>query len=120
LSRIGAVAGQACGVRQQLRDGLLRDLRMQIPDMLADRIVEAQFAPLPQLHDARGGECLGMRGDAKAVARCEFLAAVEIGETECALAYQIAALGDRDDHARLLRSRQLKFKPVGNVADGGP
>ena len=106
-------------MRQQLRDGLLGDVRMQTADILPDRIVEAQFAPLAQLHDGGGGERLRMRGDAEAVAGREFFAGVKIGEAEGMFGCDLAAMDDRDHDTRLLRCRQLKFEPVGDVADRG-
>lgn len=60
LSGVGAIAGEAGAVRQQLRDGGFRDLRMEAFDKLPDRIVQPQFAPLAELHDSGGGETLGM------------------------------------------------------------
>ena len=52
VSGVIAVAGEAGAVRQQLRDGRLRDLRVQALDVLSDGIVQPQFALFAQLHDS--------------------------------------------------------------------
>jgi hypothetical protein len=52
-----------------------------------------------------------MRGDAKAVARGEFFAGVEIGAAERTLGDDVTSMRDGDDAARLLRRDELKFDP---------
>jgi hypothetical protein len=92
---------------------------MQPVHILPDRVVELQFAPLAQFHQSGGGEGLRMRGDAKAVARGERFAGIEIGLTERVLDYDFAPMRNGDDASGLLRSQQLKFEPVGDVVDRG-
>jgi hypothetical protein len=91
-------------VREGLRDGGFRDLRMQAFDILPDRIVKPQLAPLAEFHDSGGGETLRMRCDPKAVARGELFAGGEIGMAERVFGDHLAAMRDGDNAARLLRS----------------
>jgi hypothetical protein len=70
---------------------------------------------LAQLQDAGGGEALGMRGDAKAMARRQRLAGRQIGVAEGALEHDPAAMGDRDDAARLLGHAHLERQPFRDV-----
>ena len=102
-------------MREQLGDRGFRDLGVQIPDILADRIVKPQLVPLAQLHDACGGERLGVRRDPKAMAGRELFAAAEIGKAEGALGHDPAAMGDRDDAAWLLGGSELELEPVADV-----
>lgn len=104
---------------EQLCDRRLGNARMQVADILADGVVEPQLALLAQFQDAGGGEALGVRGDAKAVPRRQLFAGVEIGKAEGMLGDDFAAMGDRDDEARLLRSDQLKLDPRADVVDRG-
>src|SRR5262249_17908786 len=85
LPGIGTVPGEAGTVREELRKARLCDPRMQPRYIAADRIIEPQFALFAQLHQARGGKGLGVGGDAKAMARRQLFAAVEIGTAERAL-----------------------------------
>ncbi len=87
--------------------------------MLADGVVEPDLALLAQLHDAGGGEALGVRGDAEAVARGELLAGIEIGEAERMLGDDLAAVSECDEDAWLLDCRQLEFDPGADVVDRG-
>ena len=119
LAGIGAVARQPGAVREHLRDRRLGDARMQAADILADRIVEPELALLAQLHDAGRGKALRVRGDAEAVARGQLLAGVEIGEAECMLGDDLAAMGEGDDDAGLLECRLLEFDPGADVVDRG-
>src|SRR6185437_2679412 len=101
LAAIGAVAHEPGAVREELSDRRLGDRLVQVADMLADGIVEPQPALLAQLHDARGGEALRMRGDAEAVARRQRQVLHQIGMAESALEDNPAALGDGDGATRL-------------------
>src|SRR3954452_24407536 len=89
LPGVTAIAYQASRVREQLRDRHARDRRMETIDVVAGRIVELELALLTQLHDSRGGESLGVRGDAEAVARGELLTAVQVGVAEGALQHDL-------------------------------
>ena len=60
-----------------------------------------------------------MRGDPEPVARRQFLAAVEIGVAEGVFGDHLAAMGDRDDAAGLLRRAKLEFDPAADVIDRG-
>src|SRR3954454_13060526 len=82
LPGVTAIAHEPSRVREQLRDRHARDRRMETIDVVAGRIVELELPLLAQLHDARGGEALGMRGDAEAVSRREGFAGVEIRRAE--------------------------------------
>src|SRR5260370_33487091 len=92
---------------------------MQSPDILPDGIVELQFAPFTQFHQAGSREGLRLRGEAKAVACRQLFAGVEIGLAEGVLGHDLAPMHDSDDASRLLRSLHLKFEPVGNVVERG-
>jgi hypothetical protein len=115
LSAVGAVAGEAAAMRQQLRDRGFRDPRVQPFDILPDRIVQPQFAPLAQLHDAGCGKALRVRGDPKPVPRRQLLAGVEVGGSEGVFGDDLAAVGDSDHAAGLLHALHLKFEPVADV-----
>src|SRR5215475_973744 len=119
LSGVATVADQPGAVREQLRDRGLRDLLMQLLDVVADCIVELQSLQLPQPHDAGRQKGLAVRGDAEAVPRRELFAAVEIGMAERMFGNDLAAMGDGDDAADLLRSVELKAEPVRHVIDCG-
>jgi hypothetical protein len=49
------------------------------------------------------------------MARRELLAGIEICRAVGALDQNLAAMGERDDQARLLRCPELKFEPVADV-----
>src|SRR3954452_5388275 len=117
LSGVTAIASQTSRVRKQLRDRHARDRRMQTIDVVAGRIVELELPLLTQLHDARGGEALGMRRDAEAVSRGERFAAVEIGMTEGVFEHDLVTTRDRDDAAWLLRGLHLEFEPARDVVE---
>ena len=85
--------------------------RMQTLHVLANRVVQAQLAGLAQLHDAGSGETLGMRGDAKAVARRERLAGQQIGRPECSLEGDLVTLHDERNATGLPRQPHLEFEP---------
>src|SRR5215213_2019010 len=119
LPGVTTVTDKARRVREQLRDGHARDRRMQAADELPGSIVELELAMLAQLHNAGGGEALGMRGDAKAMARSERFAGVQIGKSERALQHHLVAIRNRDQAARLLRGGHLEFEPLRDVAESG-
>jgi hypothetical protein len=60
LSGVGAIAGEAGAVGENLRDGGIRDLAVEALHILPDRIVQPQFPPFAELHESGCGETLGM------------------------------------------------------------
>ncbi len=117
MTAIGAVADDTGAMREQLGDRHLRHRLMEIADILPDRIVEPELAPLAQFHDARRREALGMRGDPETVARRQLDALREIGVTEGLFENDPAALRDGDDAAQLLRLAHLEFEPPGDIVE---
>src|SRR3954463_12286042 len=104
-------------MRKQLRDRGLRDLRMQTADILSYRLLEPQFALLAQLHDARRGKALGVRGNPEPVPGRQLLAGFQIGLTEGEFGDDLATMRDGDDAAGLLRMLHLQFDPAAEVTD---
>src|SRR5262249_25465618 len=104
-------------VGEQLGDGHPIHRGMEVADVIACRVVELEPLLLAQLHDAGGGEALRMRGDAKAVARGQGLAAHEIREAEGPLEHDLAAMCDGDDTTGLLRHRHLEVDPLRDVVE---
>src|SRR6185503_6008113 len=96
LPSIRAVTDDTGRVRKQLRDGGARDRRVQAIDIVPGRVVEFELALLTQLQNSGGREALGMRGDAKAMARGQRLAGAEIGGAERAFEHDPVAMRDRD------------------------
>src|SRR3546814_9138520 len=71
------------------------------------------FRSQPQ--DAGGGEGLGMRRHAEAVARRQRFAGGKVGDAEGPLQNHPAASGDGDHAARLLARPHLVLEPAGNI-----
>jgi hypothetical protein len=117
LTGIMAVAHQPRTVRQQLRQSGRANIWMQVLHVGPDGIVELQLLALAQAHDAGGGESLAVRGDPEAMARRQFLAAVEIGIAERGLHDDLAAMGDRDHAAGLPGHPDLELQPVPDVIE---
>src|SRR5262249_12075394 len=78
LAVVGAIANDAGAMRQDLAQGCARDSRVQAIDIKAGSVVEPELALFTQLQNAGCGEALRVRGDAKAMARCEFGAGCEV------------------------------------------
>ena len=93
------------------------DPRIQTIDVIADRVVELELAPLAQLHQGRRGKTLRLGGDAEAMARRQRRSGRQVGVTERALEDDFSALRDRDHAARLARQPQLECKPVRDVVE---
>src|SRR5205085_1579488 len=85
LPGVTAIAYQTSRVREELRDRDARDRQMETIDVVAGRIVELELPLLAQLHDARRGEALRMRGDAETVPRRQLFTGVQVGVAEGAL-----------------------------------
>ena len=82
LAGLLAVADDAGAVGEDLAERGAGNPRVQTVDVVSDRVVELELALLAQLHHAGGGEALGMRGDAKAMARREADAPGQVGVAE--------------------------------------
>ena len=119
LAGVLAIADDAGGVREQLRNSRLRHCRVQALHVAAGRIVELQLALLAQLHDAGGGEALGMRGDAHQMPRRQLDLAIRIGVAPGLLQHHLALVRDRQHATRLLGQAHLEAEPLGDVVEGG-
>ena len=117
LSAVRAVARGAGAVRQQLGQGGGGQFRVQALHMLTDRIVQPQTALLAQLEHAGRGEGLGVRADAKAVARGQAGAARQVGVAQCQRQHGLLPVvdGQRDPGAR--GGAHLHVHPAGDVVD---
>src|SRR6202042_3923151 len=109
LADVATISGNSGAMRENLPDRRSRGGRIEVRDIVADRIVELQFAALAQFHDACRGEALRVRSDPKPVARSESFAGREIGDAESLVKQNLIFERDRDHAARLLRGAKLQF-----------
>ena len=119
LAGVVAVADDAGGVREKLRDGRARDRRMQAVDIIAGRIVELELALLAQLHDAGGGEAFGMRGDAEAMARGQLFAGREIGVPNARSNTTLPRCAIATMQPGCCEALHLEFEPARDVVECG-
>ena len=118
LAGLLAVADDAGAVREDLAERGAGNPRVQALDVVSDRIVELELTLLAQLHDAGGGVALGVRGDAKAMARREGGALGQIGVAERLLQDDPVLVRDGDHAARLLGHAHLEVHPARDVVEG--
>ena len=91
---------------------------MQVFHIFADRVVQTQLAGFAQLHDAAGGESLGMRSYAEAVPQREWFAGRQIGRAVRSFEGDLVAMHDDRDAPRQPRQPHLKLEPGCDVVAG--
>jgi hypothetical protein len=94
-------------MREQLVGGERREFRRQTRDVLADRLVQVEFALVRQQDDGRGRKHLGCRAQPEQHFRPDLFAGLDVGEAEPARVDHAAVLDDRDGRARCLSVAQL-------------
>ena len=109
------VAHDARAVQEQLAQPHLGQRRVEPGYVRADLVVQTQRAALAQLHDSRGRERLGVRGDTNAMARRQRRAGGQVGAAESRLEDDLSPVRHRDHAARLLEQAHLEFDPARQV-----
>ena len=115
LARVGAVARDACGVRQQLANARPGQVFVQAIDIAANGVVQADLSLLAQQHDPSGREALGVRRDAQAVPGREGFASSHIGHAQRQLCQGLAAACDGHGTPGLAEALQLQAQPLRHI-----
>jgi hypothetical protein len=87
---------------QKFTDRRFRNLGMHLAHILADFIIKAELSLLAKLHKPGGDKAFGVRGDTKSMARSELFLTRDIGVADRPFEYDLIAMRNSKDTARLL------------------
>jgi hypothetical protein len=117
---VGAVAGNAGAVPEQLADGDVVETRVGVAaqpvEVMGGRSVEVELLPLGKLHNGGGGEHFGLGADVEEVARSERFAGFGIGQAVGARKHDVAVVPD--SHGKAGKTAGASLIPQPGIKEG--